>query len=78
MALHKIGELSDYTRYVKEMPKEAEELYRDVLITVTNFFREAEAFEVLKKEVFGTLFAASGPQSRSSKLGKKRIPLRWH
>ena len=63
MALHKFSDLKDYLRYVKETPNEAEDLYRDVLITVTDFFRDASAFEVLKKNVFGPLLAERDFQS---------------
>jgi len=61
MALHKFGDLKDYIRYVKATPKEAEDLYRDILITVTNFFREPDAFEALKKTVFAPLLADRDP-----------------
>jgi len=57
MALHKFSDVKDYVRYVKETPKEAEDLYRDILITVTNFFRDPDAFESLTKNVFVPLFA---------------------
>ena len=57
MALHKFKDVEDYVRYVKETPKEGEDLYRDILITVTNFFRDPEAFESLTKNVFVPLFA---------------------
>lgn len=62
MALHKFSDLRDYLRYLKETPNEAENLYRDVLITVTDFFRDPPAFEVLKKNVFGPLLAERNSQ----------------
>lgn len=48
MALHKFSDLKDYVRYVKQTAEEAEFLYRDILITVTDFFRDPDAFEALK------------------------------
>lgn len=63
MALHKFSDLKDYLSYVKETPNEAQDLYRDVLITVTDFFRDAPAFQVLKKNVFSPLLAERDPQS---------------
>ena len=63
MALHKFSDLRDYLRYLKETPKEAEELYRDILITVTDFFRDRPAFEMLKKNVFGPLLGERDSQS---------------
>lgn len=55
MGLNKIDDIRDYIRYLKQTPGEAEQLYRDVLITVTSFFREPETFEALKTTVFGPL-----------------------
>jgi len=43
---------AEYAKYLERDPLEAEALYRDVLINVTSFFREPEAFEDLKREVF--------------------------
>ena len=63
MALHKFSDLKDYLRYLKETPKEAEDLYRDILITVTDFFRDAPAFEMLKRNVYSRLLAERDPQS---------------
>jgi PAS domain S-box-containing protein len=39
--------LSDYLRYLEQHPTEIRELYRDLLISVTNFFRDPAAFEAL-------------------------------
>ena len=63
MALHKFSDLKDYLHYLKETPNEPEELYRDILITVTDFFRDPSAFETLKKNVFGPLLAEEDPRS---------------
>jgi two-component system CheB/CheR fusion protein len=52
MTLHKIGGLEDYVRYVQQHTDELQALYKDVLITVTSFFRDPKAFEALKTEVF--------------------------
>ena len=57
MALHKFGDLKDYLRYLKDNGDEAEALHSDVLITVTNFFREPEAFEALKTFVLKPILA---------------------
>ena len=44
MVVHKIEKLKDYLRFIGEKPEELDELYRDLLIHVTGFFREPEAF----------------------------------
>jgi two-component system CheB/CheR fusion protein len=56
MVLHKLEKLKDYVRYVRNTPGEIEELYQDILIHVTGFFRDPEAFEALRKHVLPTLF----------------------
>ena len=63
MSLNKISSIKEYLRYLKETPEEAERLYRDVLITVTNFFREPDAFEALKKHVFRSLTSETDHRS---------------
>lgn len=52
MILYKLEKLEDYAEYLQNNPAEVIALYQDVLITVTNFFRDPEAFEALKTSVF--------------------------
>lgn len=52
MAIHKMEHVSEYARFLEKHPKETEELCQDLLIPVTSFFRDLEAFESLKKKVF--------------------------
>jgi two-component system CheB/CheR fusion protein len=49
MAVHQIGTVDLYIRFLQEHPVEVEALLKDLLITVTSFFRDAEAFAALKK-----------------------------
>jgi two-component system CheB/CheR fusion protein len=53
--LHKLEGLADYAQFLQGNPGEVDALYRDVLISVTSFFRNPEAFEVLKARVFPRL-----------------------
>jgi two-component system CheB/CheR fusion protein len=53
--LHKFEGLKDYARYLPSNPGEVSALYQDILIGVTSFFRDPEAFEILKSKVFPTL-----------------------
>jgi two-component system CheB/CheR fusion protein len=55
MVLSKCLTLEAYGNYLRGNEKELEALYSDVLISVTNFFRNPEAFEGLKREVFPKL-----------------------
>ncbi|MBB6225930.1 CheR family methyltransferase [Polymorphobacter multimanifer] len=48
--------LPDYARLVQEAPEEAGALLSDMLISVTQFFRDPEAFETLALEVIAPLF----------------------
>ena len=52
MVILKLESVSGYAKYLKEHPEEAEKLYDDVLIPVTSFFRDFEAFEALKSAVY--------------------------
>ncbi|WP_151086695.1 CheR family methyltransferase [Hymenobacter baengnokdamensis] len=48
MNAHQIKEFTHYVRYLQENPSEVEQLFRELLIGVTKFFRDAEAFASLK------------------------------
>jgi two-component system, chemotaxis family, CheB/CheR fusion protein len=52
MILNKMDGLEEYARYLGENAEEVENLYQDILINVTSFFRNPEAFEVLKEKIF--------------------------
>ncbi len=49
MMVHRIETLPEYAHYVEHHPVELRELYRDLLISVTSFFRDPESFEALLK-----------------------------
>ena len=49
MALHKIRSLGEYLHYIKQVPKELDLLFKDILISVTSFFRDREAFQALRR-----------------------------
>ncbi|MBM9538627.1 CheR family methyltransferase [Desulfobulbus alkaliphilus] len=57
MALHQIETIDDYIRYLQQAPDEVTALFRDLLIGVTNFFRDPDAFNVLKHQAIPQLFA---------------------
>ena len=52
MLVRRTPELASYVRVLREDPDEVEALYRDILIMVTEFFRDPETFAVLRKQVF--------------------------
>ncbi|MEI9938269.1 MAG: chemotaxis protein CheB [Pseudomonadota bacterium] len=51
MAVQQIEHVDQYLRYLQETPAEIDALFRDLLIGVTNFFRDKEAFEALQKQL---------------------------
>ena len=57
LAVHQIETLDAYVKYVQQTPVEVEALFRDLLIGVTSFFRDPEAFEALERLVVPRLFA---------------------
>jgi two-component system CheB/CheR fusion protein len=61
MQINYIEELPAYLEMMRKHPEEAMALADDLLITVTNFFRDAEVFEKLQKDVIPKLFEERGP-----------------
>jgi two-component system CheB/CheR fusion protein len=57
MAVHQIDTLEEYLKYFQQTPVEVEALFGDLLIGVTNFFRDPDAFKVLEEQVIPRLFA---------------------
>ena len=55
MALHKIEKLADYVALLQKDRNEIGALYQDLLINVTSFFRDPDAFEALKRVVYPEL-----------------------
>ena len=47
MMIRKIRTLADYARFLEREPGETQELYRDLLISFTSFFRDPRVFDAL-------------------------------
>ena len=56
--------LSTYAAYLRSTPAEVQSLLRDFLISVTQFFRDSEAFERLEREGIPRLFEGKGPKDQ--------------
>jgi two-component system CheB/CheR fusion protein len=56
MAVHQVDTLDAYVQYLQQTATEVEALFRDILIGVTNFFRDPEAFAALQEQVIPKLF----------------------
>ncbi len=49
MNVHQISHIGKYAQFVQDNPSESDILFRELLIGVTNFFRDADAFKALKE-----------------------------
>lgn len=56
MHILEFASLGDYVAHLEEDHEEVKQLFRDLLINVTNFFRDADAFEALQTTVIPNLF----------------------
>ena len=63
MAVHQVDTMEAYVNYMQQTPSEVEALFRDLLIGVTSFFRDTEAFTALEKQVIPRLFASKPASS---------------
>ena len=63
MAVHQIERLDRYVGYLQQTPAELDALFRDLLIGVTRFFRDPEAFETLRQHAIPQLFAGKPPDA---------------
>ena len=56
MVVHTLKDMDSYARYLRENPAEVQVLFKELLINVTSFFRDTEAFAALKREVLTLMF----------------------
>ncbi len=56
MGIHQIDKMAAYVRYLQENPQELDLLYRELLIGVTNFFRDPAVWEELRLRAIPALF----------------------
>jgi two-component system CheB/CheR fusion protein len=55
MAVHQLDHMGTYFRFLTERQAEVQVLFKDLLIGVTSFFRDPQAFEILAKRVIPRL-----------------------
>jgi two-component system CheB/CheR fusion protein len=55
MAAHSLGSMREYYDFLLRSPAHVEALWHELLIGVTEFFRDAEAYEVLMNEIWPAL-----------------------
>jgi two-component system CheB/CheR fusion protein len=56
MNVHQIDKIANYVRFLQWNPKEIDILFKELLIGVTNFFRDAAVWKKLKENVLPDLF----------------------
>ena len=57
MTAHGIEGVPAYAHYLREHPEEVQLLFKELLINVTSFFRDPDAFAAMKKDILPQLFA---------------------
>ncbi|MGZ8190989.1 MAG: CheR family methyltransferase [Methylococcaceae bacterium] len=57
MNIHLIKNPDNYVQFLQENPVEIDKLFKELLINVTNFFRDADAFKALGEHALPILFA---------------------
>jgi two-component system, chemotaxis family, CheB/CheR fusion protein len=61
MGLNQIDQLAAYLALLNERPAEIRQLAKDLLISVTSFFRDPEAFQVVETEIIPRLLSCKEP-----------------
>jgi len=63
LVIHRLDSLEAYVAFLKQTPAELEALAEDLLIKVTAFFRDPEAFEVLREKFFPAILRDKSPDA---------------
>jgi two-component system CheB/CheR fusion protein len=61
MGIHQINKMMGYVRYLQENSQELDLLFKELLIGVTNFFRDPAAWDQLRALAIPTLLASRAP-----------------
>lgn len=61
MVLHKIDAIEQYVKLLQQNATETRALYQDLLIHVTQFFRDPDTFQTLRDKVFPEIMQARAP-----------------
>lgn len=66
MDLHQIDHVDQYLRFLEESEHEVNTLFKELLIGVTNFFRDPEAFEIIRQKILPAI--CDKPEGASVRL----------
>lgn len=64
MHVARVESLSEYASCLNDQPEEADKLFKNLLISVTRFFRDRKAFDALEHEIIPKLFREKGADSQ--------------
>ncbi len=67
MTLGRIDDVSEYARHIADHPDEADALYRDLLVGVTRFYRDSDAWDLLAGHI-GNLVDKMTPMSEDLRV----------
>ena len=68
MLVHHVQKLTDYLAFIKSSPAELDALYQDLLIHVTEFFRDEAAFDALLHDIFPSLLKDRKPEDGNLRI----------
>jgi two-component system, chemotaxis family, CheB/CheR fusion protein len=57
MSVHKIDKIGSYVNFLQDNPKEVDILFKELMIGVTNFFRDASVWDVLRNDIIPSIIA---------------------
>lgn len=60
MNVHQIDKIATYVRYLQENAPKVDKLFKELLIGVTSFFRDDEAFQVLQDQALSKMMEGKG------------------
>jgi two-component system CheB/CheR fusion protein len=63
MAVHQLVSMDGYVKFIQQAPEEVHALFRDMLIGVTNFFRDPQAFTAMEEQIIPKLCADKRPDA---------------
>jgi two-component system CheB/CheR fusion protein len=64
MHVRAVPTMTSYARFIRQEPEEAVSLMKELLISVTNFFRDPDVWMALEQRVVPALFRNKGPQDQ--------------
>ena len=62
LSINQIDNLKDYLEYLSSSKNEQSTLYKELLIGVTKFFRDTEAFQIIENEIIPNVFKSKNPK----------------